>query len=239
MGLALIAGAFLARKKYFVAHGLCQSAVVVLNLIPVFLFMAKVFRQAVVPGLPAALNERYYAIATAHAALGSIAEVLGIYIILSAGLKVLPNALTFENYKPWMRAELAIWWLVILFGIGTYWIWYVSPTAERESVAVAQEDKSAPAVAASPEASQTVNIDIGNFAFDPKEIEIEAGTTVVWKNKVGRHTVTTDDNSFDSPIMAPGEEFKQKFEHAGIIKYYCKLHGSAGGHNMSGVIKVK
>src|SRR5947207_2773858 len=127
-----------------------------------------------------------------------------------------------------MRTELALWWLVIVFGIGTYWVWYVSPVAESKPVAVETQNNSTASPDATPEAPRTINIDIGNFSFDPKEIEIEAGTTVVWKNKVGRHTVTADDNSFDSPIMAPGEEFKQKFEHAGITKYYCKLHGSGG-----------
>lgn len=29
--------------------------------------------------------------------------------------------------KPWMRAALAVWWLVLLLGAGTYARWYVVP----------------------------------------------------------------------------------------------------------------
>ena len=72
-----------------------------------------------------------------------------------------------------------------------------------------------------------------------QETQIEAGTVVIWKNTAGRHTVTADDGSFDSPIMALGEEFKHTFDHAGRVQYFCKLHGAAGGQKMSGTITVK
>jgi plastocyanin len=51
--------------------------------------------------------------------------------------------------------------------------------------------------------------------------------------------VIADDGSFESPIMAPGEEYKRTFAKAGPIKYYCSLHGGAGGMKMAGTITVK
>jgi hypothetical protein len=57
--------------------------------------------------------------------MGCIAELLGVYIILAAGAKVLPESLRFVRYKLWMRIALAIWWLALLLGLTTYARWYV------------------------------------------------------------------------------------------------------------------
>jgi plastocyanin/uncharacterized membrane protein YozB (DUF420 family) len=238
MGATLLVGMFLARARQFRAHGICQSAMVILNLAPILSFMLPGFRTAVVSGLPAHLNDRFYAVATAHAVLGATAELLGLYIVLTAGTNLLPRALRFTNYKRWMRTELGLWWLVIAFGVGTYWVWNVASAKQSATTAAQATAVKTPAAAATG-AANTVTINIGNFAFDPKELQIEAGTTVIWKNAVGRHSVTADDGSFDSPIMAPGEEFKETFDHPGPVKYFCKLHGAAGGQKMAGTITVK
>src|SRR5258708_17500270 len=137
MGLALLIGMFLARKKMFRAHGICQSAVVILNLAAISFFMLPVFKRGVAPKIPGSLGDSFYAVATAHAVIGSIAELLGLYIILRAGTNLLPESLRFVNYKRWMRAELVIWWVVILLGIGTYGVWYVLPA--KASVPAAME----------------------------------------------------------------------------------------------------
>jgi plastocyanin/uncharacterized membrane protein YozB (DUF420 family) len=240
MGAALLAGMWLARRGKFRAHAFCQTSVVFLNLIPIFYFMAPVFHKGVQPGLPQKLNDSFYSVATAHAALGTLAEVLGIYIILVAGTKLVPAALHFKKYKPWMRLELAVWWLTILFGLGTYFVWYGgAPSKANDASAGAQPASSAPTVAASPQAApQVVTVEIGNFAFTPKELTIEAGTTVVWKNNTGRHTVVADDSGFESTVMAAGEEFRRTFEREGRYQYYCSLHGAAGGADMAGTINV-
>lgn len=235
MGAALLVGMGLARAQYFRAHGICQTFVVMLNLAPILAFMLPGFRAGIVSGLPSHLGERFYAVTTAHAVLGTAAELLGLYIVLAAGTKLLPHSLRLDNYKRWMRAELVLWWLVIAFGAGTYWVWNVASVAVTTPQAAAVI---APA-AAEKTPAKTVTIKISNFAFDPKELQIEAGTTVIWKNTVGRHTVSADDGSFESPIMAPGEEFKRTFDHAGTVKYFCNLHGAAGGMKMAGTINVK
>lgn len=238
MGATLLAGMLLARAKCFRAHGICQTFVIMLNLAPILSFMVPEFRNAVAPGLPSHLNDRFYAITTAHAVLGGTAELLGLYIVLVAGTNLLPRAIRFTSYKRWMRSELVLWWLVIAFGIGTYWVWNVAYATPKATTTAQSSVVKAPAAAEKAPAN-TVNINITNFAFDPKDLQIEAGTTVIWKNTAGRHTVTADDGSFDSPIMAPGEEFKRTFDHAGPVKYFCNLHGAAGGQKMAGTITVK
>jgi plastocyanin len=234
MGATLLLGMFLARAKAFRAHGTCQSIVIILNLAPILLFMLPALRKGILPGLPAQLGDRFHGVTTAHAVLGGAAELLGLYILLVAGTNLLPQAMRFDNYKRWMRTELVLWWLVIGFGVGTYGVWNSSAPAVTAAPAVQTETRpndKAPA--------KTVTINIGNFAFDPKEVQIDAGTTVVWKNNVGRHSVIADDGSFESPIMAPGEEYKRAFEKPGPVKYYCGLHGGAGGMKMAGTITVK
>jgi hypothetical protein len=205
--LTLLAGMFLARAKRFRAHGICQTFVVILNLAPITAFMLPAFRSGVMPGLAAHLGERFYAITTAHAILGFAAEVLGFYIALVAGTNLLPRSLRFSKYKRWMRAELVLWWVVIAFGGCTYWVWNVASVAATMAPATAV---GTPAAADKPQ-HQTINITVSNFDFDPKDLQIDKGTTVVWKNTVGRHTVTADDGSFDSPIMAPRRGFQAHF----------------------------
>jgi uncharacterized membrane protein YozB (DUF420 family) len=127
MGIALIAGALLARAKRYAAHGVCQSGVLILNLAMIALVMWPSFHQIVLPGLPAHFGKRYYATATVHGALGAVAELLGLYIVLVAGTNILPQSLRFRRWKPWMRVELALWWAVLLMGFGTYYFWYAAP----------------------------------------------------------------------------------------------------------------
>jgi uncharacterized membrane protein YozB (DUF420 family) len=127
MGLALIFGAFLARAKRYVAHGVCQATVLVLNLVMIALVMWPTFRMQVLPRLPAHFAKRRYAIATAHGILGAAAELLGIYILLVAGTDILPQSWRFQRWKLWMRIELALWWVVLLTGSWTYQIWYAAP----------------------------------------------------------------------------------------------------------------
>lgn len=124
MGVALIFGAYLARAKHFVAHGICQTVVLVLNLVMICFLMWPSFYSTVLPRLPKRLGKRFYAVATIHGLLGVLAEILGLYIVLVAGTKILPETWRFKRWKLWMRVELALWWIVLMTGAATYWVWY-------------------------------------------------------------------------------------------------------------------
>src|SRR6202166_2792289 len=124
MGVALIFGAFLARAKRFVAHGICQTVVLVLNLGMICFSMWPSFYSHVLPHLPKRLGKRFYEVATIHGVLGVLAEILGLYIVLVAGTKILPETWRFKRWKIWMRVELALWWIVLMMGAATYWVWY-------------------------------------------------------------------------------------------------------------------
>jgi uncharacterized membrane protein YozB (DUF420 family) len=125
MGVALISGALLARAKRFVAHGICQTAVLFLNLVMICFSMWPSFHSHVLPRIPKRLGKRFYAVATIHGVLGVLAEILGLYIVLVAGTRILPETWRFKQWKLWMRIELALWWIVLLMGVMTYRVWFV------------------------------------------------------------------------------------------------------------------
>ncbi len=131
MGVGLLFGALLARMRLFRLHALCQSAVVLLNLTLIVLTMVPSFRLQVGPGLPSKLGKSYYGIATAHAALGSVAELAGLYLLLAAGTNLFPEKLRLIRYKLWMRSVLVLWWFVLLLGITTYARWHLPRLLRR------------------------------------------------------------------------------------------------------------
>jgi predicted lipoprotein with Yx(FWY)xxD motif/plastocyanin len=115
-------------------------------------------------------------------------------------------------------------------------VWYViSPKGDKVEAA-----ESSSSGASGQAASQTVNIAVQNFSFNPKELTISVGTTVVWHNNDSvMHTVTSDTGLFDGNLPPGGADFQFTFSQAGTYPYYCKPHGGPGGQGMSGVITVK
>lgn len=70
---------------------------------------------------------------------------------------------------------------------------------------------------------------IKSLKFLPPEIDIEAGTTVVWTNEdVVAHTVThkvkVKDQLFASPFLTPGQTFAYTFDKPGTYPIYCLPH---------------
>ena len=124
MGVSLIAGVFLARAKRYAMHGVCQTTVLLLNLVLIASFMWPSFSFQVLPRLPKHFSKPYYGVAAVHGSLGAMAELLGLYILLVAGTNVVPQSWRFRRWKLWMRIEMALWLFVLLIGIGTYLVWY-------------------------------------------------------------------------------------------------------------------
>jgi plastocyanin/uncharacterized membrane protein YozB (DUF420 family) len=228
MGLALLTGMLLARRKQFRAHKYCQESVMLLNLLMIFLIMAPSFHKQVEPQLPGGLRESYYFVPYFHAVLGTVAEVLGVYIVLVAATKLVPGKLRFKRFKLWMRTELVLWWAVVLIGVGTYYVWYIKPAPN----ATAQP------MIAQPASAEKLSVKISNFQFEPKELTINAGTIVEWTDVGGRHTVEADDGSFTSDTLTAGGTFEHRFESPGVYRYYCTFHGDKHGQDMAGIITV-
>jgi plastocyanin len=67
--------------------------------------------------------------------------------------------------------------------------------------------------------------DLTNWHFDPAEVTVPAGATVVWENKGKEdHTVTADDKSFDSGTKRTGGTFERAFPKPGRYTYHCAPH---------------
>lgn len=125
VGVVLIAGMFLVRRGHVRAHMYIQGSMILVNIPVVLAWMVPEYLLYVLPGVPGDLGQTSYWAPTLMLVGGAVAEVLGIYILLVAGSSLLPERWRFRKYKMWMRTELLLWWLVLLTGIGTYYVWYV------------------------------------------------------------------------------------------------------------------
>ena len=78
--------------------------------------------------------------------------------------------------------------------------------------------------------------------FRDEEIEIVAGTTVVWENG-GRndHNIVPVDDTADWGVdiegFGPGDVYSHAFTTPGEYLYYCTLHGTAD-FGMTGTVVV-
>jgi len=98
-----------------------------------------------------------------------------------------------------------------------------------------------------------VAVDISAFAFNPRDLTINAGQTVQWTNHDAgvQHTVTRDVTTMagpSSPVMNTNDVYNFVVPvgtpSGTNIFYHCTFHGTAGngttfGNGMTGVIRVR
>ena len=116
------------------------------------------------------------------------------------------------------------------------------PTAAAEpaaepTAAPAAEPTAAPAAPAPSE----VIVSMIDFAFEPAEIRVPVGTTIVWPNNGQKqHSATAVDGSFDTGLYGPGVSRSITMNTPGTFRYYCVLHAPPDGSSgMSGTIIVE
>ena len=74
-------------------------------------------------------------------------------------------------------------------------------------------------------ANAAVVVTISNFTFDPAEVKIHAGETVIFKNVDDiPHQVVADDHGFKSKALDTGDTATFTFSTAGDFGYFCGLH---------------
>lgn len=83
---------------------------------------------------------------------------------------------------------------------------------------------------------RSVDVEIKDFAFNPKTLTIKKGTTVTWTNRDSvKHDVVVDEGSeFRSELLAKGELFTHTFTAAGTFAYHCNPHAA----NMKATVTV-
>jgi plastocyanin len=118
-----------------------------------------------------------------------------------------------------------------------------TPVTAAPSAAPTAAASSAPTTAASAPAGggggPTVHLvaDAANGgAFNPGTVTVSVGGVVtwVWDDDSASHTVTADNNSFDSSLQSKGYKYTQTFKSAGTYKYHCAVHPQ-----MLGTVKVQ
>ena len=90
--------------------------------------------------------------------------------------------------------------------------------APRERAAGREVQRQTPARA-------PARVTMRNLAFAPATIQVEPGTTVVWRNQDQvEHTATAADRSWDSGLIRPGGSWQRTFSTAGTYQYFCTPH---------------
>jgi plastocyanin len=108
------------------------------------------------------------------------------------------------------------------------------PALTNSNPTTSYTSTSSPTVTTSPdELKLTGSVQIKDFTFTPKTIEIKKGGTITWINKdSAEHTVKFI--SFNSGNMSQGGTFSHTFDKIGSFTYIC------GNHTyMSGTIIVR
>lgn len=82
--------------------------------------------------------------------------------------------------------------------------------------------------------SGTTKIEVGDNFYDPKDLEVPAGTKVTWTNtgKILHNVVSAKARAkvkFGTKALTRGKSYSYKFKKPGKYVYYCSFHGSPSG----------
>ncbi len=81
----------------------------------------------------------------------------------------------------------------------------------------------------------TVRAEIQDFAFGPRHLVVQAGTTIAFTNSGAvEHSVTADSGGFDSRSIQPGGTAAITFTTPGVYPFHCTPHPF-----MSGSVEVR
>ncbi len=70
---------------------------------------------------------------------------------------------------------------------------------------------------------QTHTVEIKDMSFQPADLNVHKGDTVIWINKdIVAHDVTQDAKAWASPPLASGESWKKTITQSD--SYYCSIH---------------
>lgn len=125
VALLLTVGAVLAVRGNYEAHRWFQTTGVTLNAILVLWLMVLPFRDFVAPpDNPAGLPLSAIAVTRIHAAVGTVALLFGVFVMLR-GNRLVPKFMRFNNYKAFMRVAYVLYMLATLIGLFVYITWFV------------------------------------------------------------------------------------------------------------------
>ncbi len=73
--------------------------------------------------------------------------------------------------------------------------------------------------------TQAADVSMPGKLFAPRDLDVLVGTSVTWQNAdATTHTVTADEDAFESGFIRPGGTFAVRFSEQGIFVYHCTIH---------------
>ncbi|MGH2537981.1 MAG: plastocyanin/azurin family copper-binding protein [Candidatus Promineifilaceae bacterium] len=223
--VVLVVGVVAQLQQRHRAHDMLQAPVVLLNLVFIIFLMAVSLReQQLLQTLPRRPGDPYYLAGSVHAVLGTVTEGLAIYCLL-AGFKILPRKIGRLRY--FMRATFGLWTLTFLFGLATYYFWYVR-SADAAAVAEVSDLAATTQAVTLDGPPPPRRVSLQSFLFEPADLTVVRGTKVIWINQDNApHNVTFSEGSLASDNYFQGEAFEHTFRALGTFQVYCTLHGNA------------
>lgn len=98
------------------------------------------------------------------------------------------------------------------------------------ALALATSALALPALTAASTASTDTDVSIVYRAYQPSDLTVLAGQTLIWTNSgLGPHTVTSDAGQFDSGRLEAGATFSYTFTTPGTYLYSCLVHPTMHG----------
>jgi hypothetical protein len=116
----------LAVHQHYDIHRWVQTSAATINAVAVLAIMVGSFLGFVLPNISSKISQPATLVTTIHAVIGTIAFLLGVFVVLRAN-KLVPKAWRFKNYKLFMRTSYALYMLTTLIGIGVYAVTYMLP----------------------------------------------------------------------------------------------------------------
>jgi plastocyanin len=99
---------------------------------------------------------------------------------------------------------------------------YCEPPSYQQSDASGHSRSQQPSPA---QPTTTATVGAYDNRFLPQTLNVQPGTTVRWVNYgQHNHTITADDDSWDSGDIKPGATYSATFRQPGIYYYYCRHH---------------
>jgi uncharacterized membrane protein YozB (DUF420 family) len=115
----LTIGVVLARSRRYRAHRWVQTSAVVLNAVPVVVWMIRSFWLYIRPGLPGNLSKTVDAVTTVHAIVGLIGVIIGMVVMIHAN-QMEARGEDLRHFKIYMRIAYVVYLLATALGIWVY-----------------------------------------------------------------------------------------------------------------------
>ena len=124
MIVGLWIGFYFAHTGQIPRHANVQTAVVIANLFFIaFIMLATLYSFVIAGGNTRGTLPQLMML---HGLLGLIAEITGIYLILRMRTKIIPPRFRVRNFKLVMRTLITLWTLIVILGLGIYYLSYLA-----------------------------------------------------------------------------------------------------------------